>query len=282
MTRMTFRRPQAPAAFVAAWLLLGALSELVVPNVILRAYRGESAPVFNRVIRGQNEHSPEHYVERWRSISRPPLIVIGAAGLLLGALLVPAVQERLVAALESFDGARNARAEPVLPTRGRRRLIHAGIFLLVAGTLTEMVLDPRYSREHWPFSQYQMYSELQTKPAIAVIRLFGVTADPSAPEIPLVEAKYIEPFDHSRLWFSLSRIESEKDRDRMLSEALGDCLRRYDVLRRAGRHDGARLVGLRLYRLKGRLDPWARNPGSPTDRTLLYEVLRFHPSTPSS
>lgn len=267
-----------PAAFVVAWLGLAAFSELAAPQVIVRAYRGESAAVFNRVIRGQSQHSPEHYVARWHSISRPALVGIGAAGLLLGLLAVSPVGKRLAAV---FEGPPHARAEPVMPTPARRRLIHAGIFLLVGGTLTEILLDPPDRREHWPFSQYQMYSERVTDPAISVIRLFGVPADPSAPELPLVERKYIEPFDHARLWFSLKRIDSETDRDAKLREALDDCLRRYDALRHAGRHDGPPLAGLRLYRLRGRLDAWARNPGSPTDRTLLYEVLRSDP-TPSS
>ena len=278
MTRTSFRKLRVPAAFVAAWLALAAFSELVVPRVVLRAYRGESVSLFNRVIRGQSEHSPSHYVALWRAVSRPPLIALATAGLLFGMLLVPPVQRRLVSWLSSTDG--NERTQPVMPGSGRRRLIHAGIFLLAGGTLTEMILDPRDSREHWPFSQYQMYSELQT-PAIEVIRLFGITEDPSAPEVPLVERKYIQPFDHVRLWFSLNRMAAAKERDGELREALDDCLRRYESLRRDGRHDGPRLVGLRLYRLKGRLDASARHPRSPTDRTLVYEVLRS-PPTPSS
>ena len=56
-------------------------------------------------------------------------------------------------------------------------------------------------------------------------------------------------------------------RDRML----GDYLRRYEQLRLAGRHDGPRLKGLRLYEWYWTMDRDASNAKSPDKQTLLYE-----------
>ena len=136
-------------------------------------------------------------------------------------------------------------------------------------------------RETWPFSQYAMYSEPRGS-GLAQLRLFGVTQEEPHQEIPLNDPSYIEPvsqylrpFDRSRMRFAFGWIlvRNEGDQRRqMLDEALLDCLRQYETLRLAGRHDGPPLQSMRLYQLQWQLDPWARNVDLPDKRVLIAEV----------
>jgi len=173
-----------------------------------------------------------------------------------------------------FLDARRAPA-PALPggalvvPMGRERLltIHAFLGFLLVGSLIDIVFD----REHWPFSQYGMYSETATSNSLDTLRLFGVPRDGSA-EIALYDYRYIRPFDKSRMrWALESMVESGKGSGRA-REAVADCLRRYEDLRKAGRHDGPPLRAMRLYRLHWTLDPELRNVDTPDRRELIVEV----------
>jgi hypothetical protein len=68
-----------PVLFVLATLLLMAVwlvfSTLVVPPLIENAYRGESLPIFNRIISGQAVHPVAHYLTVWRRITYLGLLV---------------------------------------------------------------------------------------------------------------------------------------------------------------------------------------------------------------
>jgi hypothetical protein len=57
----------------------------------------------------------------------------------------------------------------------------------------------------------------------------------------------------------------------LLNEACHDFLVQYEMLRRAGYHDGPSLRGIRLYQLQWRLDPHAQNVVRPDHRELLAE-----------
>ena len=133
----------------------------------------------------------------------------------------------------------------------------------VAGSLIELVIDPPYRGEHWPFSQYRMYSELPRRSPLTARRLFGVTADAAAREIPLDGAS-IRPFDSSRLGVSFDRLDSPAGREGQLEEALADCLRRYEQRRMRGQHHGPRLQAVRLYLLTWIVDDRATNRDSPS------------------
>lgn len=155
--------------------------------------------------------------------------------------------------------------------------IHAVILLLAVGSLYNIVTD----HETWPFSQYPMYSEPRGN-GLAYLQLFGITQEEPHREVPLNDPSYVEPvsrylrpFDRSRMRFALGWILVGKEgeqRRQMLDEALLDSLRRYETLRLAGHHDGPPLRGLKLYQLRWRLDPWARNVDLPDDRVLVAEV----------
>jgi hypothetical protein len=152
----------------------------------------------------------------------------------------------------------------------RRRLINGGLALLLGGSLYDIVTG----QEHWPFSPYRMYSRVDTERSLTALRLFGVTAGRTPREVQLRRAAEIAPFDQARLEFAFRKLRRRPNGRARLHEAVRDCLERYETRRAAGRHDGPPLRGARLYELRWRLDPRARNVDRPEERTLLVEVHR--------
>jgi hypothetical protein len=154
----------------------------------------------------------------------------------------------------------------------RRCVVYAALAVICAGSLVDLATDS----EHWPFSQYAMYSDVKREPyELRQLRLFGVPA--AGEEFALRQFEYIQPFDQVRLRLMLSALRTDPRRQPLLTTALQDCLTRYETLRRAGRHSGPPLAGVRLYELHWRLDPWARNADRPDSRTLVLEVPRSQP-----
>jgi hypothetical protein len=153
------------------------------------------------------------------------------------------------------------------PARPRVPLVYGVIALITVGSLFDSVTG----REHWPFSPYSMYATVARERSLTVLRLYGVTKEVPAREMPLVSYRYIQPFDAARLQNALETIRVLRGR-RPLKVALSDCLRRYERLRRAGRHDGPPLQGIRLYRVYWKLDPWARNVDCPNRKELILEA----------
>ncbi|HEX4438751.1 MAG TPA: hypothetical protein VH854_01690 [Thermoanaerobaculia bacterium] len=141
---------------------------------------------------------------------------------------------------------------------GRRRIVLGLAALVVAGASVEMLTDPPFRREHWPFSPYQMYSRLPGD-TWSGLRIFGVTSQGPGHEVPLLDDAYLQPMELVSLATSLDRLDRSRDRDRVLPAALRDCLTRYESLRRSGRHDGPPLTAVRLDRLKWRVVPPGRS-----------------------
>jgi hypothetical protein len=202
--------------------------------------------------------------------------VLTALAVAAAALSWPAPRRRLIRALATPD----EPAEASLPSRGRRVAVAAFAAVFTAGSLVELALDPSGPDEHWPFAPYSMYSGIPHRTSLIVRRLFGVTAEASSREI-LLDGDLIRPFDRSRLWFSWNLFDASPDRERLLTEAMADCLRRYESRRAQGRHSGPPLSGVRLYRLTWNVDERASNRDSPR-RELLWEVRASTPPTPSS
>jgi len=271
------RRRQWLSAALLALVLAGAGSELLVPGLIRDAHSGVSLPALNRLLEGRQVHPAAHYVALWRATARRAVAVLAGLWVLAAVLSHPVVSSRLALRLSPAPAAPGA-LEPRPPPRRRRRLVAAMAFAITAGSLTEIALDPPYRREHWPFSQYQMYSELPKK-ASQARRLYGVVSG-SGLEVPLWDKPYIDPFDHSRLWFSWDRLDRSSERERLLPIALRDCLDRYESRRVAGRHDGPRLEAGRLYLVHWTLDGEASAADTPR-RELIWEVRASTPQTPS-
>ena len=164
-------------------------------------------------------------------------------------------------------GLLQADRPPMSLSRRRVAFVYAIIAVITSGSLYDLIRDT----EHWPFSQYGMYSEVQKDPSLSVMRMFGIVQGESQ-ETPLVSFQYIQPLDQSRLRWAFQDMNYRLNREQRLSAALNDCLERYEMLRRAGRHHGPPLEGIRLYQLYWKLDPWARNADQPDRRELLFEV----------
>jgi hypothetical protein len=148
----------------------------------------------------------------------------------------------------------------------RRTVVNSLLVALIAGSAYDIATD----QEHWPFSQYPMFSGVWRSPTFTWLRLFGVTAD--GHEFPLDANRFIAPFDQSRLPKALKRILDGRDGQARVRIALADCLTRYEELRRLRRHEGPQLAALRLYELEWAIDPEAANLDRPERRAFIAEV----------
>jgi GT2 family glycosyltransferase len=153
-----------------------------------------------------------------------------------------------------------------------RRLVLAAT--LITATAFGSLYDIATDREHWPFSPYAMFSYAEQQPTLRVLRLFGVTGDTPSAEFPLLDSRFIQPFDQCRLATALAGTYYNVARRPSIPVMLGDVLERYERLRLAGLHDGPPLQAIRLYELEWTLDPHAANLSSPDRRQQLAEVQR--------
>ena len=145
---------------------------------------------------------------------------------------------------------------------------------LIAGTAGGSLYDIATDREHWPFSPYAMFSNVEREPTLDALRLYGVTREPAAREIPLLDSRLIQPFDQCRLSTALARTYHNPARRPLIAAMLLDALERYERLRSGGEHDGPPLEAVRLYDVRWTLDPNATNVTAPDRRQLLAEVRR--------
>ncbi len=141
-------------------VILAAASEFLVPALIGVLHRGTGVAALDGILAGRTAHSAGYYVERWRSFARPALAALGVLWALAAVAFHPAVAAPLARMLERASGGRRLGPEPALPPPGRRRLVTVLASVIAGGSLLELALDPPYRGEHWPFSQYQMYSLL--------------------------------------------------------------------------------------------------------------------------
>jgi glycosyltransferase involved in cell wall biosynthesis len=245
-----------------------ALAKFAIPPLIASAYRGESWPIFNRMIHGQSSHSLANYLVYWDHLRRTFLLLFFVVGLLIVGIVRPEFQAAFWRpTLRSPEG-----SSPVVPMARQRLLaIYALLAVIVGGSLLDIIRDT----EHWPFSNYPMYSGVENSFSLTMFRLFGVTQDGS--EISLHnDIRYLQPFDNSRLPQAFEYV-AEKHQ---LREAVLDCFLRYEALRRAGRHNGPQLEAMRLYRVYWVLDPLARNVDHPDHKDLFVEVRQSETTGP--
>jgi hypothetical protein len=151
-------------------------------------------------------------------------------------------------------------------TRARLIFIHALITGVIGGSLYDIVTR----QEHWPFSNYPMFSTIHREAVLRWPRLYGVR--PDGREVPVT--KYVElwPLDQSRLPIGLRAIYREEGASPRIHEALVDVLQRYEARRRGGEHDGGPFTAMRLYLVSWPLQPFAGNLDQPSQRQLLAEA----------
>ena len=151
-------------------------------------------------------------------------------------------------------------------TRSRRLLANLLIGFLLAASAYDIVKD----EEHWPFSQYPMFSRVSESRNLTWLRVYVVTSD--GQESPLLTHAEVFPFDQSRLSKALGAVRTRRDAQSEIAAILANCLDRYERLRLEGRHDGPPAVRMRLYEVKWTLHPAAANLSSPDERTLVGEA----------
>jgi hypothetical protein len=152
-------------------------------------------------------------------------------------------------------------------TRRRRAIVYALVSVLAGGSLYDIVVD----REHWPFSQYPMFSSVTHSWRFQSMWLYGVRADGGGGEFPLRDYAYLTPLDQCRNASALSWMRRLPDGQARLNDAVELAYRRYEALRTSGRHDGPRLQRARVYYVEYDLDRWARNAERPDTRILVAE-----------
>ena len=156
-------------------------------------------------------------------------------------------------------------------TRGRLILVHAVVAIIVLGHLYDIARQ----QEHWPFSNYPMWARLSKDWHVTAIVPVGLTGQPDQPEVELSDPAYFAPLP---LHFQRETFRTFKRNTPLRERQLADYLKRYEQLRRDGRHDGPPLVGLRVYERYWTLDKQAGNTARPDRTTLVYEY-RAGPTT---
>ncbi len=139
--------------------------------------------------------------------------------------------------------------------RSRILVAVAVIAFVVCGQL----FDTACGREHWPFSNYAMYSGIATRRETEVFRAYGVTS--SDEETWLAGQSF--PFDPIRLSCILSN-----HNDSAAMSVAADALLKLANANSAG----LQLARMRIYHCRWKHDEQARNYHQP-ERTLLAETV---------
>jgi GT2 family glycosyltransferase len=137
-------------------------------------------------------------------------------------------------------------------------LVHALIALIVGGSFWDIARD----KEHWPFSQYPMFSSVERDWSHRTLRVFVVST--SGNEVPLLDTALLQPFDQCRLSTSLIGIRQNNS---ALQTVLADTYGRV-ASRVVPRGD---VAALRLYDLRWKLTRGASTDTRPDSRLLLAE-----------
>jgi hypothetical protein len=261
--RFTLALVMCLAGLLGSWWVF---ATKFAPGIVERAYFGHSWSVLNEIITGQATHPVEDYLAAWAGISqRVQIVLLVVSGLVIG-ITRPEFRRWYPANAEipSTTG-----PQPIC--NGRLLTVNLLLAFLIGG----MAYDTVTRRENWPFSPYNMYSAVERSFSFSHLRIYGIPAKEQEREILLPDAIYFRPFNKVQLYDSLLQAYSSHrpTRRARLKDMMEDVLRRYEVLRASGLHDGPPLRAMRLYELTWRVnleDPYANQ--KPVDRKLILEV----------
>jgi hypothetical protein len=175
--------------------------------------------------------------------------------------------------------------EPVNPMRaGRKVLVSLLVAVIVAGHLYDGLRDNGpYYLSHWPFHSFHMFSTLSRARHVAVRRIMGV--DQAGNDVSLSDPAYSEPIliYHVRLKFDRA-FELRKGRCEALRKMSQEYLARYERHRKAGRHAGPLLAGLRLYEFRwNHVESWAQHASQADQKIVLFDsTLPCNDSPPTA
>ena len=236
------------------------LASEVVPPLVERAYRGERLAVLTDLF-ARHDRRYGLFDRFWLRYNWTLLAMAVVIGLALIAATLPEVQR--------YIDARAGRAPPLQVTLllgvKRERFLRIFIGLLVGGSL----LSIGTGVEVWPFSPYPMYRGIQ-EPTTSQARVVVVTEQG---ESDLRYGRWLAPLDPVRLAVALERLKSREDRPAALRSVAAFALERYNSLRHRPM-PANEAIGVRIYRAKWVLEPWARNRHHPDTLTMMFEWKR--------
>ena len=244
----------------------------LVPILIEEAYYEQSISVINRVLDdGRDSHGLQFYIRIWFVFAWRIWLVV--AGILLTLLILThhRFKQYFTNLTTQAEEAKNANDWDQTMPRYRRLTVYGVIFIVLFGSL----FDIFFRMEHWPFSPYYMYSNVQPD-TFGWNMLYGITANEE--EFPLsdeISTQYFHPYDNDKVAMGIFWLNNKPDREILLERALDAIIQRYETNREAGRHNGPLLQGVRVYHEEWDMDPSMKNKGNmPDRRTQLMEVIR--------
>lgn len=247
-----------------AWVIWG---QLIAPDMIARAYRGDGSALLRRLLQAQAPRPLDEFVEFWRRSVWALMALWIGAGCVFWVTTRPRFQR-------AWDSARGVAPELRPATdlgRGRLARVMVVIALLLAAQATAIVSW----LELWPFSPYKMFSETRrASDALTRYRVFGIPAGDPTTEL-WITPSLLAPLSNSSVQHFAARARRAADPERSLQALGGALFDLYEVGRRRATHHGPRLAMLRLYEdVWSQLDTSARNAERPHHRTVLVTVRR--------
>lgn len=198
-----------------------------------------------------------------------------------------------------FDGAASSRATAQAsgasdqtapgaspPPRPMQRWRVMMVYAVLAAIVIPHAYEIIFQKEHWPFSNYPMWSHVIDTRDLWRPRMVGVTDEPNPREI-FLERRYFEPLPSRFIDLHLNRAISAGRKGKLgpIRTFTQDYLARYEQRRLAGKNDGPKLKGLRIYEDYWLMNHDASNAAHPDRVTLLYDTDRpdapIPPASPS-
>jgi len=256
MSRSAIRRSAGRAPFLLGILLICwvVLAEVVVPSLARPALQRQGARAMEVLAPLATQRNALEY---WPSYSRTVTAVLA----LVWVLSLLATWQPFQEYVTRRQGATAADA-PSRMGRARLYVVQGLIGVIVGGSL----LATLSGVELWPFSPYKMYSQLEVG-TTSRWRLLGTSGDG---KIDLSRIPDLTPFDASRLFWAMLRVEHGGERDRVLDSIARYVWRRYEGERATGGVRGPALQSIRLYRFTWLTDE-PRIKVRPDTTQLMYE-----------
>lgn len=239
-----------------------------LPRQIELAYQGQGFGPLNDLFASQRERPLEFYLHFLDRTSSAVLILWMGIAVVIWLVTNEAFQRRW----EGWHGA--ASRVYLMDALGKiRAIIVTGAICFLVGMSFVSILS---SIDLWPFSPYSMYSHSRRRlvsPELNIYRVYAVTAEERHREFRM-RRDDIRPILPPQGFYARLGLINLRDRpEQECAAALTEFLARYESRRETGRHDGPKLVALRLYKLHwNQLDPLARDVAEPDRRIRICEV----------
>jgi hypothetical protein len=154
-------------------------------------------------------------------------------------------------------------------SRHRIWLVYVLAAVIVLGHVYEIISQG----EHWPFSNYPMYSALRRTKNLLDVQVRGVTDTSPEKEISFDHTHYLAPLPDVYLRNAAQQaVVAARRGDAQARDAIAaDVLKLYETRRAANLHHGPPLAAVRIYELRWIVDPRATNAASP-QRVIVAEA----------